>query len=74
MHADIDLLVANSEELLQLQDLATSLQLSGSSSLAYIPLELVKVSEEDREKNKLLIEEFEDLEDVDVVYHNMQLD
>eukprot|EP01031_Cornospumella_fuschlensis_P031979 gene31979-38667_t len=65
-----DMIVAKAEELGLLQDLTS--QLTGSTSLAYIPVETVSVSAADREKNNEVIEAFEDLHDVDAVYHNMQ--
>ncbi len=44
-----------------------------TGELGYIPRgELVSVSEEDWVRNQELLEVFEDLEDVDRVYHNMQ--
>ena len=44
-----------------------------TGELGYIPKggELVRVSEEDGARNLELIEIFEELEDVDRVYHNM---
>eukprot|EP00981_Chlorochromonas_danica_P006602 scaffold1438_cov173-Ochromonas_danica.AAC.7 len=69
-----ELIVANADELGLLQDLVSHSQLSGSTSLAYLPTELVKVSAEDMEKNIWLIEDFEELDDVDAVYHNMRLE
>lgn len=69
-----ELIVANADELGLLQDLVLQSQLSGSTSLAYLPTELVKVSAEDLEKNMQLVEDFEELDDVDAVYHNMRLE
>ncbi|RYY78700.1 YebC/PmpR family DNA-binding transcriptional regulator [archaeon] len=66
----VETIVAKVEELGLLQDLTSSL--TGSTSLAYIPVETVAVSEADKEKNREVIEAFEDLQDVDAVYHNMQ--
>lgn len=45
----------------------------GQASLEQIPKNLIGCSLEDQEKNKLLIEWLEDIEDVDEVYHNMDL-
>lgn len=43
------------------------------SNLEYIPKTPVEVNQEDGEKNLALIEWLEDVEDVDNVFHNMQL-
>lgn len=67
------MIVANADELGLLQDLSSNMQLAGTSRLAYLPIESVKVSQEDIDKNLDLITSFEELDDVDAVYHNMDL-
>lgn len=73
-HAEPEMIVANANELGLLQDAVSQMDLPGSSSLAYLPTELVKVSDEDAQRNFDLIDSLEDLDDVDVVYHNMLIE
>ncbi len=74
-----DTIVTDSELVGDLQDLMDSLHIPGTSGLIYIPQEHVKVpapfaGEEDQYAlNLALIEELEDCDDVDEVFHNMQL-
>ncbi len=38
----------------------------------YLPKEKISLIEEEKEMNALLIEEFEAIDDVDAVYHNIE--
>jgi transcriptional/translational regulatory protein YebC/TACO1 len=69
----VDLIVTNADQLSKLQDVMEKLNISGSSNLAYLPKERVATSDDDFEKNSKLVEGFEDLDDVDTVFHNMEL-
>jgi transcriptional/translational regulatory protein YebC/TACO1 len=42
-----------------------------TGSLGYIPKEQISVTDEDWEKNSIIVEALEDLDDVDEVFHNM---
>jgi transcriptional/translational regulatory protein YebC/TACO1 len=68
-----DLIVAQPEQLSLLQDLMEKLSIGGTSHLMYLPKERVVTSEEDYDKNYALVESFEHLDDVDTVFHNMEL-
>ena len=48
-------------------------ELKSEASLERIPKVLVNCSDEDREKNLALVEFLEDLDDVDSVYHNIDM-
>jgi len=69
-----EMIVTDIAELGLLQDATSQLELVGSSQLAYLPLDTISLSEEDAKKNWDLIEGFEELDDVDVVYHNIKLE
>lgn len=69
----LECIVTGADELGILQDLAHHLNIEGVTSLVYLPQERVKVSEEDREKNLQVIEDLEKLDDVDSIFHNMEL-
>lgn len=68
-----DCIVTSVEDLGLLHDLAHGLNIDGVTSLVYLPKEKLDISPEDREKNLTVIEEFEKLDDVDSVFHNMNL-
>lgn len=68
-----DCIVTSVEDQGLLQDLAHALHIDGVTSLVYLPKERIDVSAEDREKNFEVIEEFEKLDDVDQVFHNMTI-
>ena len=42
-----------------------------TASLEYVPVDKVKLSEEDYELSMQLIEQFEAIDDVDCIYHNI---
>jgi transcriptional/translational regulatory protein YebC/TACO1 len=67
----LEFIVASVEEQTVLQEIADELKIPGTISLAYIPKDVVDVSKEQYDQNMSVIETFEDLEDVDTVYHNM---
>lgn len=54
-----------------MQDGLNAVGISSVSSLVFIPTEQLVVTGEGYDKNIDLIELFEDLDDVDSVYHNM---
>lgn len=68
---DHDCIVASVGDLGLLHDLAHELKIEGVTSLVYLPKEKVDVSDEDKEKNFAAMEEFENLEGIDAVFHNM---
>lgn len=47
--------------------------ISVESTISMIPKNCVSCSEEDKEKNLALISWLEDIEDIDMVYHNMEM-
>jgi transcriptional/translational regulatory protein YebC/TACO1 len=67
----LEFIVASVEEQTVLQEIADELKIPGTISLAYIPKDVVDVNKEQYDQNMSVIETFEDLEDVDTVYHNM---
>lgn len=73
-HQVQDYIVSNVDQLTILQEITESLSILGSSQLMYLPKERVKVvTDEDFHRNIQLIEGFEQLDDVDVVFHNMDM-
>ena len=67
-----DLIVTNADQMNLLHELTEKLSIGGTSHLVYLPKERVETSEEDYEKNVALVEGFENLDDVDTVFHNME--
>ncbi|NGX56559.1 MAG: Transcriptional regulatory protein PmpR [Candidatus Anoxychlamydiales bacterium] len=58
---------------MNLHEISDKLNLSSQTSLEMIPKTLITCSDEDIDSNIKLIEYLEALDDVDVVYHNMQI-
>ncbi len=69
----LDLIVTNADQLSKLQEVMEKLSINGSSNLMYLPKERVTTSDTDYDKNAALVEGFENLDDVDTVFHNMEL-
>lgn len=44
---------------------------TSSCEIEYLPKTLVECSEEDREKNEIILQRLDELDDIDDVYHNM---
>ena len=51
----------------------TSIDITGNSMLGYIPQSKIDMKDDDIEKNLDLIDDIEGLEDVDQIYHNMNI-
>lgn len=67
-------IVTQTESLLELQEIYEKKGFTNSkSSIEYIPLERLEISQDDYDKNMIAIQAFQSLDDVDVVYHNMIL-
>ncbi len=69
----LDLIVTNADQLSKLQEVMEKLSINGSSNLMYLPKERVTTSDTVYDKNAALVEGFENLDDVDTVFHNMEL-
>lgn len=71
---DVFIITTNPEDLYKVKD---GLEEKGykpeEPSLELIPKTLIECSEEDKEKNLALVEYIEDLDDIDEVFHNMEL-
>ncbi|MCH9617481.1 MAG: putative transcriptional regulatory protein [Chlamydiia bacterium] len=71
---EVFIVTTNPEDLYKVKD---SLEEKGykinDPSLDMVPKTLIECSDEDKEKNLALIEYIEDLDDLDQVFHNMQL-
>ncbi len=61
------------EDLYKVKESLDQKELKSEASLERIPKVLVNCSDEDREKNLALVEFLEDLDDVDSVYHNIDM-
>jgi transcriptional/translational regulatory protein YebC/TACO1 len=57
-----------------LHEIAERLNLHGTFQQMYLPKEVISVSEKDFETNMQLIEGFESLDEIDAVYHNMNVE
>jgi transcriptional/translational regulatory protein YebC/TACO1 len=51
----------------------TIIDIGGSSMLGYIPQAKIDLNDDDIDKNMALIDDIEELEDVDQIYHNMNI-
>jgi transcriptional/translational regulatory protein YebC/TACO1 len=56
-----------------LTDIMNELDISGNSMLGYIPQSKIDMNDDDKDKNLSLIDDIEELEDVDQIYHNMNI-
>lgn len=66
-----DMIVTTPSDLSSLQDCLHSNNIDGTTSLVYVPIDMVKVKDEQFHLNTLLVEKFEEIDDVDIVFHNM---
>ena len=64
-------IITDPDTLDTLTDIMNELDITGSSSLGYIPNSKVDINDDDIEKNSNLIDDIEELEDVDQIFHNM---
>jgi len=70
---DSYIVITGSTDLYAVKDAIDKAELKNEESLEMIPKTLVECSGEDLEKNMALIEWLEELDDVDSVYHNIDL-
>lgn len=68
-----DLVITEAEALGTLQDMMDALGIHGTASLVYIPQTKVQVNDEDFNKNMAMIDTLEEMDDVDAVFHNMEM-
>lgn len=66
------LLLTNPNNLNELASAVDAKQLAGTSSIGYIPNELIEVTDEIYHKNMAIIDKFLEEDDVEDVYHNMK--